>query len=471
VIEAVVPLLSDFPSERVDWLAPGWLAKGKISICDGDPGEGKSTLSIDWAAKLTRGLALPGGAPMAPTGVVLISPEDGVADTIRPRFEAAGANLDLVRIFQGGRDVADPLQVIMPPSFPGDIDLLREILTTLDIGLVIIDPLFAALDPNVSAKVDQDIRRALTPLARLAEETRVAVLLIRHLNKSMGGSPLYRGGGSIGIIGVARLGMLVGRDPDDPDARVLAYTKVNNCKPPASIRFRLVESPTNSDVATVEYLGESSYSASELLSAPATKQGEQPESSALDIAKDWLKSWLEDGPKAANETVEMALQAGIKERTLDRAKAALNVKPKRVGGVGKNGAWWWQLPDDEETDTKTSSVGAKHANLTLTTPPSTDPESLAPLASMAPLASLADKEGIRETRETVSVNDQAQQLAQVVIEGGWESVESLKADVERRAGLSDRERLISIQAIAIAETKLRQLTPRSPDPESRRPPS
>jgi hypothetical protein len=338
---------------------------------------------------------------------------------------------------EGSTNPLDPDGIINPPSLPRDIEIIRAAVESVDAGLIIIDPLFAALDANVSAKADQDVRRALTPLARMADEIGVAVLVIRHLNKSAGGSPVYRGGGSIGIIGVARLGMLVGRDPDDPEIRVLASTKVNIGRMPTSLRFRLDESSGNPDVATIEYLGESAYSASQLLASPNEKAQEEEETGPLAEAKDWLFSWLAGGSKAANYTKQMALQDGIKQRTLERAKADMGVVAFRSGGVAEKGSWFWRLPADDEAS-KTATEAPKTATETLRTPSPTNG---------GPVADIGE-----HGRVTVA-DDEIEELARQLVEGGQESIDALRDSL---ADLSPSDREAVLTAITRAELTLQE---------------
>src|SRR5262245_4712530 len=171
-------LLSSVQPERVEWLWPGRIPLGKLTIIDGDPGLGKSVLTLDLAARVTRGQAMPceprePGEECEPAGVVLLSAEDGLADTIRPRLEAAGAHVDRVLaiesvpVGEGSR----------PPVLPDDIPLVRLACRRMEAKLVIVDPLMAYISAEHSAHKDQDIRRAMHPLAQMADETGVAVVV------------------------------------------------------------------------------------------------------------------------------------------------------------------------------------------------------------------------------------------------------------------------------------------------------
>jgi hypothetical protein len=146
-----------------------------------------------------------------------------------------------VRAPDGGEDAV---------ALPSDLTAVEQAIADIDAALLIVDPLMAYLGADTNAHRDQDVRRALAPLAAMLERTKCAGLLIRHLNKAQAGSPLYRGGGSIGIIGAARFGLLVARDPEDDEARILAPTKCNIGPHPPALRFRL-EGVSGTDVARV----------------------------------------------------------------------------------------------------------------------------------------------------------------------------------------------------------------------------
>lgn len=336
--------LADVEPERLAWLSPGRLAAGKLTVLDGDPGLGKSTLLCGWSARVSTGQPLPDGESGRPRGVILMSAEDGLGDTIRPRLQAAGADLSRVVALQA---IPDGTTEGRFPELPLDVAYIRGLVDQHDAALLIIDPLMAYLGSGVNSWRDQDARRALAPLATMADATGCAVVLVRHLNKAPGGNALYRGGGSIGIIGAARCGLLVAADPDDPDRRVLASTKSNLAKPPGSIAFRL-EPVAGSDVARVVYVGGSVYSASTLLSPH--EDGDQVP--ARTEAEDWLRNLLANGSVPARDALKAARSDGMSQRTIERARKSTGVIAERTGGIGGAGLWVWRLPDD---DTKTAT--------------------------------------------------------------------------------------------------------------------
>src|SRR5262249_54251981 len=141
------------------------------------------------------------------------------------------------------------------PVLPFDTAMVRLAIRQMAAKLVVIDPLAAFLGGETNMHKDQDIRRALHPLAVVAQETGAAIIVIRHLNKLAGGNPLYRGGGSIGIIGAARSGLLVAPDPDNPDRRILASSKCNLAKKPASLSFDI--STASNGALRLGWIGES----------------------------------------------------------------------------------------------------------------------------------------------------------------------------------------------------------------------
>src|SRR5262249_28403 len=147
----------------------------------GDPSQGKSLLTLDLASRLTTGRELPNGyQPSQLSPVVFVNSEDGVRDTVLPRLQAAGADLRRVHLFRGRPCEADLLRL---PPFPDDWDLLGEVVVETGARLVVIDPLMAFLSVGYCSLNDQLVRQALTPLADVADQTRAAILLVRHLNK------------------------------------------------------------------------------------------------------------------------------------------------------------------------------------------------------------------------------------------------------------------------------------------------
>jgi len=218
------PRVMHVPAERVRWLWPGRIPLGKLTVLDGDPGLGKSTVALDFAARISTASPLPDGTrPEYPQNTILLSAEDAIGDTIRPRLEAAGADLNRVTVVRGVNESDGP----RPPVLPGDLASLEALIGEDDASLVIVDPFMAYLAGGIDAHRDQDVRRALHALSATAERTGAALVIVRHLNKAPGGNALYRGGGSIGIIGAARAGMMIAPDRAEERRRSRAGTRSN----------------------------------------------------------------------------------------------------------------------------------------------------------------------------------------------------------------------------------------------------
>jgi hypothetical protein len=317
----------------ITWLSQGRIAVGKITMLDGDPGLGKSTLLMYLAARFSSGQPLPDGPkpPKDKRGVILICGEDDPADTIRPRLEAMGADLSQIILMtelpvtdDAGNDIAGERQLF---GLPDHVETLREAIEGWGIGLVIIDPLMAFFGEDIKSNSDQDVRRALTPLATMLQETQTACILVRHLNKGSSANSLYRGGGSIGIIGIARFGLLVAKDPKDPERRVLAVTKSNLGRPAPSLGFELQSVP-GQDVAKVNWLGEVEITADDLLGDTLLTEEQKADN---DDADTFLLAELKDGPKRRETLIADAKKAGISARAIDRAKQRMGVRHERHG--------------------------------------------------------------------------------------------------------------------------------------------
>jgi RecA-family ATPase len=191
--------VSDLCIQPVRWLWPGRLALGKLSLLEGDPGLGKSLITLDLCARLSRGLPLPDGSSGGePCNCLVLNAEDGEADTVRSRLVALGADLDRVFVLSRRGLTGQTIRL------PSKLNVLADALKRTQARLTVIDPLVAFLDPGVASGNDQSVRRALTPLAALAAQHHTAIWMARHLNKQGGKQAIYRGGGSIGLIGACR---------------------------------------------------------------------------------------------------------------------------------------------------------------------------------------------------------------------------------------------------------------------------
>lgn len=343
--------LSDVKPVKVSWLWEGYLPLGKLVTLDGDPGVGKSTLALTFAAIITKGGEWPDDTSCQyPGDVILMSAEDGLADTIRPRLDAAGADVNKVHAIKGvpldGEDDALRMATL------ADVAMLREIVTRTQARLVIVDVLMAYIPTGTDSYRDQDMRRVLARLSALAESTDCTILLLRHLNKGKG-DPLYRGGGSIGIVGASRVGLLAASDPEDEDIRVLAPIKNNLAPPQPSLTYRLTGDEVY-DVGRIEWTGESTKDAYSLLSEQ--KQGTVQ--TTVEEATEWLADYMKGAEKDAQGRVksrgikDAAKLKGFSLSSIDRAASKLNMVIKSEGFPRIT---WWSLPATAEPQSRQSS--------------------------------------------------------------------------------------------------------------------
>lgn len=322
--------MSDVAPERVRWLWPGRIPRGKLTLWTGHPGLGKSMTTLDIAARLSRGAPFPDGRPSAcegqrPAQTLLLSIEDGVGDTIRARLDAADA--DCSRICH-----VDALYDLR--RAPDALE--RAIEEAGDVGLVVIDPLGAFLG-GVDSHKDADVRQALAPLARIADRTGAAILAVGHLNKNGAGSAITRANGSIAFAAASRAVFLIEKDRDDRSRRVVLPVKNNLAPDVGGLAYRIVG---EDGAARVEWeADEIPFSADEWMEEGADRA---VSGSNVGDACDWLERFLSGGARPQLEIRDAAEAAGISRSTLYRAKERLGVRAMR-GGFGQGGIWNWEL--------------------------------------------------------------------------------------------------------------------------------
>lgn len=250
--DPVVVGMDTVKPQAVEWLWRNRIPQAALCVMDGDPGIGKSTITLDLAARITEGRPLPDGTHglVGPQNVLLLGAEDALGNTVRPRLEAAGADLSRVMALTGVRDDNHKNR---PLSFPEDTDILERVIVNTGAKLVIIDPIMAFLSQTVNSSSDQEVRRVLTPLAAIAERSGATILMVRHLRKTNDGPLLYQGGGSIGIVGAARAGLAVVRDPDDDSLCILKQSKTNLGPWPPPIGYALVGGGAGGRMASVKW--------------------------------------------------------------------------------------------------------------------------------------------------------------------------------------------------------------------------
>jgi AAA domain len=332
---------------NVDWLWYPWLAYGKLSMLDGDPSLGKSTLALSFAALVTNGFRFPmESKPIQarePANVVLLSAEDSAGDTIVPRLYEAGAAAHRVDILQGIRNNGQRQFIHLPE----DVDALTDFILEHEARFVAVDVLAAYIGGRgMNSHADADIRTVLARLSGMAEDTNACILATRHLNKtSSEHNAMYRGGGSIAIIGAARTAFVVAKHPRDDTRRVLACVKNNLAPMPEPIGYSVTRGDTY-DTARIQWHQEPcNVTLAELLRPPVQdKPG--PEPTARDTAADFLAAFLEDGEQLASNIESLAELQDISRATLYRAKKTLGVKSRtEITDEGKR--VWWSLPDHD----------------------------------------------------------------------------------------------------------------------------
>ena len=313
--------------EKIDWLLYPFIPFGKVTIVQGDPGEGKTTMVLQIIAKLTKGEAvLPSDSDesaleektmaLEPVNVIYQTAEDGLGDTIKPRFLSAGADCSRVMVI----DDNDQALTMMDAR-------LEEAIIRTKARLVVLDPIQGFLGTDVDMHRANEIRPLMKRVAVLAEKYHCAIILIGHMNKNSNGKSSYRGLGSIDFQAAARSVLIVGRIKDEPEIRVVCHVKSSLAPEGKSIAFRL-----DKDTG-FEWIGEYDISADDLLSGDNRGQ-------KIHAAKEFLQEVLTSGSVAQTKVAEEAESRGIKKKTLWNAKKELEIESVKIGNQ-----WFWMLPE------------------------------------------------------------------------------------------------------------------------------
>lgn len=313
--------------EKIDWLLYPFIPFGKVTIVQGDPGEGKTTMVLQIIAKLTKGEAvLPSGSDepaleektmdLEPVNVIYQTAEDGLGDTIKPRLLSAGADCSRVMVI----DDNDQALTMMDAR-------LEEAIIRTKARLVVLDPIQGFLGAAVDMHRANEIRPLMKRIAVLAEKYHCAIILIGHMNKNSNGKSSYRGLGSIDFQAAARSVLIVGRIKDEPEIRVVCHVKSSLAPEGKSVAFRL-----DKDTG-FEWIGEYDISADDLLSGDNRGQ-------KIHEAKEFLKEILVSGSVAQTKVAEEAESRGIKKKTLWNAKKELEIECVKIGNQ-----WFWMLPE------------------------------------------------------------------------------------------------------------------------------
>lgn len=257
-------------AKPVRWLWPGLIPKGKLSIICGDPGLGKSFVTLDILARLSRGMPFPfsdsegqAGHETEPQSGILLSAEDDPADTIRPRLEAMGADLTKAIVFDGVQNAdGDVYDFVIGENVRQLYDVIRA---KGDVGLVVVDPISAYVGQTDSYNNAQ-VRAMLKPLSDMASELGIAVMLVTHMRKSQGGKSLHNAMGSLAFTAAARVVLMVSRDPNDPETRVIVTVKSNLANDRKGYTYTVTD-------GKVEWTGVVEGSADEVMAGAATVRG------------------------------------------------------------------------------------------------------------------------------------------------------------------------------------------------------
>ena len=302
----------------MQWLWGSYIPFGKLTIIQGNPGEGKTTLALRLAAACSTGTPLPGMEKMDPFNVIYQSAEDGMGDTIKPRLMEAGADLDRVLSI-----VEDKKQLSLLD------ERIEKAIREHNARLMILDPIQGYIGSRVDINRANEIRGVLKSVASVAERTCCAIVLIGHLNKASSTSSAYRGLGSIDFRAAARSVLLIGRLKNDPTVRVIVHDKSSLAPEGKSLAFGL------GDEEGFRWLdGYDGISAEELLCGFTAE-------SKTAAAEELIRSMLDSGQEIMAENVfRAAEEKGISRRTVNEAKKSI---PNIV--TRKNGKYWfWSLP-------------------------------------------------------------------------------------------------------------------------------
>jgi putative DNA primase/helicase len=372
---------ADIVPEKIESIWLGRIARGKHTCVAGEPGTGKSQLSIAISATVTRGAEWPCGEGRAPLGnVIMLSAEDGAADTIVPRLLAAGADLDRVHVVSAVRDAGGGRRAL---NLQNDVALLEQKIAEVgDVALVVIDPVSSYLGRADSHK-NSEVRAVLEPLSEMAERTRVAILSITHFSKAGSNSTtkaLHRFIGSIAFTGAPRAAFAVIEDAEQEGRRLFLHAKNNLAPAPQGLAFRLEQTIVGGDIVAsrISWDGESvTITANEAMAADAG--GTQTRNAVVE-ATEFLETLLADGPLPATQVKVEADAAGHSWATVKRAKKTAGIDAFREGGTGDKGRWLWRLHGPESLRGSSNSYVAQETNVS-------------PLAKVEPLSRVDPNSG------------------------------------------------------------------------------
>ena len=327
--------LDQIPIQKVQWLWPGRLTLGHLSILDGDPGLGKSLVTLDLCARLSTGRPFPDGAPIdKPASVIVINAEDGARDIIPGRLIAAGADLSRVHVFDRG-----PGEAFL--RLPGQLHRLEDAISHTGARYVVLDPVLSFLDRSVNLASDASLRGALAPLADLAHRHGCAIQMVRHLNKGRSKNALYRGLYSIGFIASCRLSWLIAPDPRQAKRYVIAQPKNNLDATPTSLAYTIEADEAGN--ARIAWQGPSPHDDNALMAGT-------PKRLRIRMGvQEFLLDFLKDGPRNTHDIWEAAQEHHFSRTTLHRARLSLNITTTRIHVATPKQTNFWVLPSQKIT--------------------------------------------------------------------------------------------------------------------------
>jgi len=331
---------ADIVAEEVRWLWPGRIPLGKLTLIAGDPGLGKSFCTIDLAARVSSGAGWPDNpdARQQPGGCILFSAEDDPADTIIPRLIAAGADRSRVFVAQSVIEKNGERSV----NLERDMNTIRKAIGQVpDCRMVVIDPI-SAYTGKADTHNNAETRGLLAPLAKLAADLGVAVVLVTHLNKSGGGKALYRAIGSIAFAAAARCAYAVCKDSENPARRLFLPTKNNLGPDHSGLAYTLGMGPDSTTIPVVLWEREAVTDSADEAMGGAEKPQDAETKVERSEAEEWLSSLLAAGPVPSNTVKRRAAADGLSWRAVQRAKEAIGVRPSKAG-FAKDGEWSWSL--------------------------------------------------------------------------------------------------------------------------------
>ncbi|HON91757.1 MAG TPA: AAA family ATPase [Sedimentisphaerales bacterium] len=351
----IVQCFADVAPSKVRWLWPGRLPLGRITLLVGRPGEGKSFLTTDLAARVSTGRPWPDGSAGMKGSVLYICAEDDPSDTIRPRLDAHGADVTAVHLLSEVRRVAPDGRWYTTTFTLADVSSLEEALRRRpEYRLVVVDPIGSFLGHEIDSYRDSDVRALLDPVGRLAQEYGPAILLVAHRRKSvMTGHADDLAMGSRAFTGVARAVWHLTRDPNHPARRLLVSGKNNLAVEGQGLAFTIEGTPP----AIRWEDGVVAMTADDALAAEDTGPSSQgrDKTPPRGRAVEWLRELLKDGPLSSTQVQNEAKSAGFAWRTVHRAKDELGICPMRDQFAG---SWIWRLPAVGNTADKTLPAAA-----------------------------------------------------------------------------------------------------------------